>query len=84
MGAHEQITRILQARYELDCASREQKPDRLTELNRLLDEAIAGTPVSRIELLHSLHPRYQDFKRERRREETVRGQQKFLGPDRPA
>ena len=38
-------------------------PERLGRLNSLLDQVIAGTSLTRLELLSALRDRYKDYKR---------------------
>jgi hypothetical protein len=70
MPRHE-IERILEARYEFDYANRESKAYHQKILYDLVDKAIAGTDISRYELLQSLHDRYLEFKRGKRKVEKV-------------
>jgi hypothetical protein len=56
VGRDERIEAILAARYELEQCAPSERAQRHAELNRLLDEAIAGTSVSRLALLEALHP----------------------------
>ena len=71
MSRNQQLEKILEARYELDYAPREMKAARWTALIELVDKAIHNTNVSRYELLSSIHDRYIEFKRERRKKEQV-------------
>ncbi len=71
MSKNEKLDRILEARYEFDYAPRESKASAEKALMELVDKAIAGTHVSRYELLEAMHDRYLDFKRQRRRKEKV-------------
>ncbi len=63
MARAEQLEAILRAQYELEYAEPEDLPRCLERLNTLLDEAIAGTHLTRRELLSVLRDRYKDYKR---------------------
>jgi len=54
---------ILQAQFDLEYAELEQLPERLSRLNFLVDQVIAGTTLSRHDLLSALRERYRDYKR---------------------
>jgi len=56
----EQLQAILQAQYELEYAVPQELPHCLDHLNRLLDEAIVGTYLTRRELLSVLRDRYKN------------------------
>jgi hypothetical protein len=75
----EQLQKILEARYELDYAPRELKATRWKILMTLVDEAIVNTHISRNDLLATLHDRYIEFKRERRKKEKVQIAQRLQG-----
>jgi hypothetical protein len=59
----ELLEAILRAQFELEYAEPDQLPASLDLLNSLLDQAIAGTHLTRRELLSALRDRYKDFKR---------------------
>jgi hypothetical protein len=59
----EQLEAILRAQYELEYAEPEQLSPCLERLNGLLDDAIAGTSLTRRELLSVLRDRYHEYKR---------------------
>jgi hypothetical protein len=59
----EQLEAILHAQYELEYADPGQLASRLDHLNALVDKAIAGTTLTRRELLSALRDRYHDYKR---------------------
>jgi len=59
----EQLESILRAQYELEYSEPEDLPRCLERLNTLPDEAIAGTQLTRRELLSVLRDRYKDYKR---------------------
>lgn len=63
MARSEQLEAILRAQYELEYAEPEDLPRCLERLNTLLDEAIAGTHLTRRELQSVLRDRYKDYKR---------------------
>lgn len=63
MARAEQLEAILRAQYELEYAEPEDLVRCLARLNALLDEAIAGTHLTRRELLSTLRDRYRDYKR---------------------
>lgn len=71
MSRHEILDKILAARYDLDYASRESKAVFEKVLFELVDKAIEGKTVSRFELLHSIHDRYIEYKRDRRKREKI-------------
>lgn len=72
MARSEQLEAILRAQYELEYAEPEDLPRCLERLNALLDEAMAGTHVTRRELLSVLRDRYKEYKRAQLRAETHR------------
>jgi hypothetical protein len=59
----EQLEAILKAQYELESAEPPDVPGCLEHLNLLLDETIAGTSLTRRELLSVLRDRYKVYKR---------------------
>ena len=63
MARSEQLEAILRAQYELECAEPEELPHCLERLNAALDGAIAGTHLTRRELLSVLRDRYWEYKR---------------------
>ena len=63
MARSEPLEAILRAQYELEYAGPEDLPRGLERLNALLDEAIAGTSLTRRELLSVLRDRYKEYKR---------------------
>ena len=63
MARAEQLEAILRAQYELEYAEPKDLPRCLEQLNTLLDDAIAGTHLTRRELLSVLRDRYKDYKR---------------------
>ena len=63
MARSEQLEAILRAQYELEYAEPEDWPSSLERLNTLVDDAIAGTSLTRRELLSVLRDRYKEYKR---------------------
>lgn len=63
MARHELLEAILQAQFELEYAEPKDLPVCLERLNVLLDQAIAGTHLTRRELLSALRDRYKAYKR---------------------
>jgi hypothetical protein len=59
----ELLEAILRAQYELEYAEPSDLGVNLDKLNRLLDEAIQGTHLTRRELISVLRDRYKAFKR---------------------
>lgn len=69
MARSEDIEQILAAWYRLKTAQK-HKAIAATTLNRLLDDARAGTNLSRQELLEALRPRFDDYYKQKIREEN--------------
>ena len=63
MARSELLEAILRAQYELEYAEPNNLPQCLETLNRFLDQAIAGTHLTRRELLSVLRDRYKSYKR---------------------
>ncbi|MBI4324673.1 MAG: hypothetical protein HY674_05360 [Chloroflexi bacterium] len=63
MARSEQLEAILRAQYELEYAEAEDLPRCLERLNTSPEEAIAGTHLTRRELLSVLRNRYKEYKR---------------------
>ena len=63
MARSEQLEAILRAQYELEHAEPEELPRCLERLHAALDQAIAGTHLTRRELLSVLRDRYREHKR---------------------
>jgi hypothetical protein len=59
----EELEAILQAQFELEYADPQALEDRLRRLHFLLDQVIAGTSLTRHELLSALRDRYKEYKR---------------------
>ena len=63
MARSEQLEALLRAQFELEYAEPENLTRCLERLNTLLDDAIAGTHLTRRELLSVLRDRYHEYKR---------------------
>ena len=72
MARCEPLEAILRAQYELEYAEPEDLAGCLERLNALVDEAIAGTSLTRRELLSVLRDRYHEYKRAQLRAEAKR------------
>jgi len=59
----EELEAILQAQFELDYAEPDALEERLSRLNFLVDQVIAGTSLTRHDLLSALRDRYKEYKR---------------------
>jgi hypothetical protein len=59
----EELEAILQAQFELEYAEPDVLDERLRRLNFLLDQVIAGTALTRLDLLSALRDRYKEHKR---------------------
>jgi hypothetical protein len=70
VSRNEKIEQILAAWYRLKTAGDKHKASALASLNRLLDDARAGTDASRSDLLEALRPRFDAFYKQRAREEN--------------
>lgn len=63
MPRSEPLEAVLKAQFELEAAEPEELAGCLERLHALVDEAIAGTKLTRHELLSALRDRYRDYKR---------------------
>lgn len=63
MARCEELEAILQAQFDLEYANPEELEERLHRLDFLLDQVIAGTALTRHELLSALRDRYKEYKR---------------------
>ena len=63
MARHELLESILQAQFDLEYREPKDLPGCLERLNALLDQAIAGTHLTRRELLLAMRDRYKAYKR---------------------
>jgi hypothetical protein len=59
----EELEAILQAQFDLEYAEPGDLPERLSRLNFLLDQVIARTSLTRLDLLSALRDRYKEYKR---------------------
>jgi len=59
----EELEAILQAQFELEYAEPDALDERFRRLNFLVDQVIAGTSLTRLELLAALRDRYKEYKR---------------------
>ena len=64
---HDLLSKILQAKYELEICEEHGKARALANLNSLLDEAIGDRNISRYELLEAIKERMADYRKERRK-----------------
>lgn len=70
---HDLLTKILNAKYELENCEESAKARHLANLNSLLDQAIGQRNISRHELLEALRDRMDDYRRCRKRQEMPWG-----------
>ena len=63
MAGCEELEAILQAPFELEYAEPDALDERWRRLNFLLDQVIAGTALTRLDLLSALRDRYKEYKR---------------------
>lgn len=63
MARCEELEAVLQAQFELEYAEPDALDQRLRRLNFLLDQVIADTPLTRLDLLSALRDRYKEYKR---------------------
>ena len=63
MARCEELEAILQAQFELEYAEPDALDERLRRLNFLVDQVIAGTSLTRHDLLTALRDRYREYKR---------------------
>jgi len=59
----EELEAILQAQFELEYAEPQALEERWRQLNFLVDQVIAGTSLTRHDLLSALRDRYKEYKR---------------------
>ncbi len=67
------LSRILQAKYELEICEEPLKARLLANLNTLLDQAIGTRNLSRYDLLEALRDRMAEYRKVRRRQERPWG-----------
>ena len=63
MARHELLEAILRAQFELEFAEPKDLPACRDLLNQLLDQARAGTSLTRRDLVSALRDRYKGYKR---------------------
>lgn len=63
MARCEELEAILQAQFELEYAESDALEDRRRKLHFLVDQIIAGTSLTRHDLLSALRDRYKEYKR---------------------
>ena len=63
MARCEELEAILQAQFELEYAEPQALQERLRRLNFLVDQVIAGTSLTRHDLLSALRDRYKEYQR---------------------
>ena len=71
MSSPELFQRILDAYYEAEFAEPSEQAVKTAALEALLDQAIAGTPYSRLWLVEAMRERYKDYSRKRRKREGI-------------
>ena len=80
MSREARIEAILAAWYEWVNCERSARAAHRDGLNRLLDQAIAGTSCSRQELFEALGPRFRDYSLARRKEHEAKMDQALRRP----
>jgi hypothetical protein len=68
---NEDIEKILAAWYRLKTSLDKHKAAAAASLNRLLDDARTGSNLSRAELLEALRPRFDEYYKQKVREENT-------------
>jgi hypothetical protein len=69
---NEKLEQLLAAKYELECCDEEEKALYLANFERLLDETLKGSNVSRFGLVEAIRAAYVDYKRARARSQRRR------------
>ena len=72
MSRHAELERILQAWYDLEGCAASEKDQHRVVFWRLLDDARAGSSVSRQELIVTLADRYREFRTAKEKELKAR------------
>ena len=72
MSRHADLERILQAWYDLEGCAASEKDKYRDALHHLLDEARAGSNVSRQDMILALADRYRDFRTAKEKEIKAR------------
>jgi len=73
LKGHELLSKILEAKYELEICEERYKARLLANLNTLLDQAIGDSNLSRHELIEALRDRMAAYRSQRRRQERPWG-----------
>lgn len=68
MSRHAELERLLQAWFDSECCPGAEKDEHRSTFHRLLDEARAGSIVSRQELIVALAERYREFRTAKEKE----------------
>lgn len=69
---NEKLERLLAAKYELECCDEEEKALYLRNFERLLDESLKGSNVSRFALTEAIRVAYIEYKRARAKSQRRR------------
>jgi hypothetical protein len=69
---NEKLERVLAAKYELECCDDDEKASYLSNYERLLDEVLQGSNVSRFGLTEAIQQAYIDYKRARAKSQRRR------------
>jgi hypothetical protein len=69
---NEKLERVLAAKYELECCDDEEKASYLLNYERLLDEVLQGSNVSRFGLTEAIRQAYIDYKKARAKSQRRR------------
>jgi len=70
---HDLLSKILNAKYELEVCEEKNKARLLANLNALLDQAIGKRNTSRYELIEALRDRMAEYRIARRKQEQPWG-----------
>lgn len=72
---NQKLERLLAAKYELECCDDDEKAMYLANYERLLDEVLQNSNVSRFGLTEAIRPAYIEYRRSRvksqRRRDTI-------------
>jgi hypothetical protein len=69
---NEKLERVLAAKYELECCDDEEKATYLLNYERLLDEVLQGSNVSRFGLTEAIREAYIEYKKARAKSQRRR------------
>lgn len=62
------LNRILEARWQFECAGDDEKADTMAALNHILDEALVARPqISRLDLMAAIQEPWRDYCRKKRK-----------------